>query len=63
MENVMDGPSWKATWPLFHPDDVVQLRTSAKIWNKGSKCGPYGELFFFAMHGVWYFREFRHYPI
>ena len=31
------------------PDDVVQLRTSAKSCNKGSKYGSYGELLFFLL--------------
>ena len=33
--------------PLRRPNDEVKLRTSTKEWNKGSKDGRYGEVFFF----------------
>ena len=35
--------------PSLAPDDVVKSRTAAKEWNKGNKCGPCGERFFFLM--------------
>ena len=65
MEEVMDGPSWAATWPLIHLDDVVQLRTSATVGNKVSKYGQYGELFFFLMQKepYGYFRDFVSLPL
>ena len=58
---VMSGPSWEAIWPLLHPDDMVQSRTSAEFRNEGSTYGPYGEPFFFLMQNLresWGFRQY-----
>ena len=47
MKQVLEELLWETTCPLWSPADVVELRISSKYWSKGSKYGPYGELFFF----------------
>ena len=43
---VMEGPLWELISPLLAPE---KPRAAVKEWNKGSKYGPYGELFLFLM--------------
>ena len=46
MELVLEGHLWEALWPYISVQEILQLRTSARVWNKTSEYGPHCDLFF-----------------
>ena len=42
MDNLLKDSLWELVRPHFSPDVVVQLCVTARCWNIGENCGPFG---------------------
>ena len=49
MGDVLRGTPWEIFRTFLSPDVLMQLRTTARYWNKGDKYGPYGDFFLFLL--------------